>query len=175
MTYARTLSMLAALAALTAGCGDAVTERVAEEAAEQAAGGDVDIDSDDGSISIESSEGSMQMGAGGSVPESFPDDMPLPETDFEVANTFEQSGDDGLELQMALQTEATVDELRAYFAEELPANGWEILDERTQSMNGLSSVTFSLEHEDGERGGIVTVTQADDDPTLVNYGLGTTS
>lgn len=51
--------MLATAGLVLTGCsGEDVAERLAEEAAEQAGGGEVDIDTDDGSVSIESDDGS---------------------------------------------------------------------------------------------------------------------
>ena len=169
------LAAIAALALATSACSaEDVAESAAEKAMEQAGGGDVDIDSDGGTISMSSSEGTVQMGSGGSLPDAFPDDMPLPEGDYEVVSSFSQEGGDGIELQAALQVEASVDELADYFEQALPDSGWEIVDTREQSMEDLTSVTYSFEREDG-RGGILTITHAGDDPTLVNYGLGTTS
>ena len=173
MTTVRLLAAVAALALATSACSaDDIAKSAAEKAMEQAGGGDVNIDTDNGTVSMTSSEGTVQMG-GGSLPEAFPDDMPLPEGDYEVASSFSQEGSDGLQMQVALQVQASVDELSGYFEQALPKQGWEIVDTRRQSMDGLESVTYSIKHEDG-RGGIVTITHADDDPTLVNYGIGTT-
>ena len=173
MTAVRMLAAIAALALATSACSaEDVAESAAEKAMEQAGGGDVDIDSGGGTISMSSSEGTVQMGSGGSLPDAFPDDMPLPEGDYEVASSFSQEGSDGLQMQAALQVQASVDELSDYFEQALPDNGWEIVDTRRQSMEDMESVTYSIKHEDG-RGGIVTVTHMGDDPTLVNYGIGT--
>lgn len=174
MKTTRTIAAMAALALLGAGCSsEAITERIAEGAAEQMAGGDVDIDLDEegGGISIESSEGSMQMGAGGSVPDAFPDDLPLPNADYEVANSLEMSSEGSApEVQMSLLTAAPVEELEAFFEQALPDAGWEVSDTRRQSMEDFVNVTFVAEK--GDLGALVTVTSDSQDETLVNYLVG---
>lgn len=62
-----------------AACGESI-ENAAEEAAEQAIedanGGEVDIDTDNGEVKVESSDGSYSAGQG--LPEDFPEDeVPL--------------------------------------------------------------------------------------------------
>lgn len=175
MKSTRTIAAMAALALLGAGCSsEAITERLVEEAAEQAAGGEdveIDLDEDGGGISIESSEGSLQMGAGGSVPDAFPDDLPLPDVDYEVANSFETSSREGeLELQMSLMTTAAVEDLESYFEQAMADAGWEITDTRRQSMEDFVNVTFVVEQ--GDLGALVTVTASGEDETLVNYLVG---
>lgn len=176
MNTTRSIAGLAALALLGAGCSsEAITERIAEEAAEQMAGGDaeidLDLDEDGGGISIDSSEGSMQMGAGGSLPDDFPDDLPLPE-DYQVGSSFEQSNDDGENhMAVAVHTTAPVDDVVAHFESALPAAGWEISDTRRQSMDDFVNVTFVTSRDD-DMGAMVTVVSDSDDETLVNYMVG---
>lgn len=172
----RQTAMLALTAALLAGCsGEAIGERIAEEAVEQAGGGDgevdIDLDDDSGSIAIESSEGSMSMGAGGELPASFPEDLPLPEGEFQVMSSFEQSNaEDGLELQTALMTSGSVEDVAAYFEEALPAAGYEIADTQRLQMDGLQSVSF---HTKGPvYGAVINVGSSDEDEVLVNYAIG---
>lgn len=90
-----TLVSLAAAGALLAACGgDSVSENLAEKALEQAGGGDVDINSEDGSFSVENEDGSFSVdeegnldietddgsfSSSGDLPEGFPDDVPLPD------------------------------------------------------------------------------------------------
>lgn len=162
---------VAALAVFAAGC-DAIGERVAEEAAEQAAGGDVDLDLDEegGSISVETSEGSMSFGGGGDLPESFPEDLPLPPGDFEVSSSFEESNDDGASLTVALLVEGSHDDLVAHYEEALPDAGWEITDTQSMSMGeDMQSTTFVLSKD--AQGGTVGV-QRIEDGTIVNYSVG---
>lgn len=90
--FAATLGIAATLG-LT-GCGD-VAERAAEEAIEQGSGGDVDLNLEDDSLSIEGEDGSLSIG-GGEMPEDFPADVTLPDGGTVVAgSSFEQGGNKG--------------------------------------------------------------------------------
>lgn len=176
MTTTRIIAGMAALALLGTGCSsEAITERIAEEAAEQIAGGDaqidLDLDEDGGGIAVDSSEGSMQMGAGGSLPDGFPDDLPLP-GDYQVGSSFEQATDDGENhMAVALGTTIPVDDVVAHLESALPDAGWEISDTRRQSMDDFVNVTFVASRDDG-MGAMVTVVSDSDDETLVNYMVG---
>lgn len=174
MKTTRTIAGVAALALLGAGCSsEAITERIAEEAAEQLAGEGVEIDLDEegGGISVDTSEGSLQMGAGGSVPESFPDDLPLPNVDYEIANSFETTNsDDELQVQMSLVTSAPVEEIESFLEQALSDGGWEVSDTRRQSAEGFLNVTFIVQQ--GDMGAMVSVISDTQDETLVNYLVG---
>lgn len=166
---------MAVLVVFAAGC-DMIAEQVAEEAVEQAAGGEgevnLDMDEEGGSISVETSEGTMSFGGGGELPASFPEDLPLPEGDYQVASSFEQSGGDGSDLQMqtAVMTTAAYDDVVAHFEGALADADWEVQDTRTMSMDGLQSTTFVAVK--GDQGANVSITQAEEDEVLVNYGVG---
>jgi len=79
----RSLAALSTLALLSTvlltACGtDDLVEGVAERAVENAAeqdGVDVDIDSEDGSVKVETDQGTFS--SGGDLPDDFPDDVPL--------------------------------------------------------------------------------------------------
>ena len=71
----KSVASVALAATLVTGCSaiaDKAGEKVAEKGMEAAGGGDVDIDSDgDGKVSIESDEGSLEIG-GSELPDDFP-------------------------------------------------------------------------------------------------------
>lgn len=68
--------VLVALASMT-GCGsDDVAENRAEDAIEDASGGDADVDIDGDEVEITTSEGTVTMGKG-ELPDGFPDDIPV--------------------------------------------------------------------------------------------------
>ena len=170
----RTISIaVSALAVFAAGC-DTIAEQVGEEVAEQAAGGEVDLDVDEsgGNISVETSEGTMSFGGGGELPASFPEDLPLPAGDYEVASSFEGSGGDAgdLRLQTAVMTTAAYDDVVAHFESALPDAGWEIQDTQSMSMGeDMQSTTFVTVKDD--QGATINITQAEQE-VLVNYGVG---
>lgn len=171
------IAILVTLALAAAGCsGDDIAERVAEEAVEQAGGGegevDVDLDEDgQGSVSVENSEGSFSMNAGGELPPSFPDDLPLPSGDWQVATSMEQESDEeGLRMTAALLVQAPFDDVAAEMEEALPDAGWEVTDTQRTSMG--ESQNLNLIVEKGDTGGMVTVAGRSETETMVNYTVG---
>lgn len=68
------LAAIGLLAVALAGC-DAAAERLAEEAAEQVTGAEVDVDDDEGSFSVETDEGTFEAGSG-DLAEDFPQAVP---------------------------------------------------------------------------------------------------
>lgn len=171
------IAIVVTLALAAAGCsGDDIAERVAEEAVEQAGGGegevDIDLDEDgQGSVSVENSEGSFSMNAGGDLPPSFPDDMPLPSADFQVATSMEQESDEeGLRMTAALLVQAPFDDVAAELEEALPDAGWEVTDTQRTSMG--ESTSLNLVVEKGDTGGLLMVAQRAEGETMVNYTVG---
>jgi hypothetical protein len=101
----------------------------------------------------ESAEAST--GLAGALPESFPADFPLP-PDATVAST----GD-----ALTLHVDDSVDDVNAFYADELPAAGWTI----TQSWDGVDAVGapaigFTFERE--EEVGVLSISEVDDLTTL---------
>lgn len=112
-----TTTALAGAALVFAACGggDSISENLAEEAIEQAGGGDVDIDSDGGSVNIDTDEGSMSVdedgnveietedgsfSSSGDIPEGFPDEVPLPDG-LDVGSGAVTDGPEGESYQVA--------------------------------------------------------------------------
>ncbi|WP_121253686.1 hypothetical protein [Nocardioides ferulae] len=97
-TALRTVTMLFALTApfgLAACSGEDAAEKAAEEAIEQGAGGDVevDVDPDTGDVVVSDSTGTYT--SGGDLPDSFPDDLPIIEGDIVSAMSGGEAGETG--------------------------------------------------------------------------------
>ena len=152
-TPTRTAALLAtsALALLTAGCGgaaDKVSEQVAEKAVEQAieneGGGNVDIDTDgDGSLSIETEDGSFSTGTG-ELPETWPEDVPLPEG-LEIGAGTTMDSSDGKLVSITAASDASPAELLEELKETLSA--WTISGEvsSTSTTGDLASAQWDTE------------------------------
>lgn len=71
------VSLLVAVALLLAACGGAA-ETIAEQIVEESAGGDaeVDFDSDSGNLSIETDEGTIEVGTDVEIPDGLTVDVP---------------------------------------------------------------------------------------------------
>lgn len=174
------IATIAAGALLAAGCGNIaenVGERVAEEAAEQAGGGDVNIDVGESGAKIETSEGAFSVG-GGEVPAGIPGDL-LPDADYEVVQSMEQSddqaGSSNLEAQVALNVKATHEDILAFYDETLAAAGYEITMRQVHDGElGIQGASLAGESDDGSSV-VVQIANRDEDQqgvTFVNLGVG---
>lgn len=67
---------LMAIASVTSCSSDKAAENRAEDAIEDASGGDADVDIDGEKVEITTSEGTVTMGKG-ELPDGFPDDIPV--------------------------------------------------------------------------------------------------
>lgn len=143
--HTRTL-LLAAVAALSLTACDAAVEQLTEEAAERAAeaagAGDAEIDLDeDGGVSLETDEGSLQIGTGGELPDDFPSDIPLPD-DYAVAASTAFSDETGQAFQVTLEAPGL--DVTGFVEDEvvpgLESAGYEIV---SQSTTTSGDVTFS--------------------------------
>jgi len=154
-----------------AGCGAVagqVAERAVEEGIERAgsASGDVelDLDNEDGSLSIESSEGSLRIGAQ-DVPEDFPAEVPLPD-DAEVMSSmsFSEEAGTAFNLNMNATGDAATlgDELESRFSDA----GFTLTGTSNMEVEDLVSRSFQFEGPDWS-GNVSVVETADS--TMVNY------
>ena len=170
---------VAALAVLAAGCSsEDIAERVAEEAAEQLGDGqgevNLDMDEEGGNITVETSEGTISMGGGGGLPESFPDDLPLPQGDYEVGGSMEQSNEtDGASFTTTLMPTEAYDDLVAHFEAALPDAGWDVDDTQTVSMGeDVESTHYVVSNATME--GSVQIQRMEDETSIV-YHMGASS
>ncbi len=140
----------AATASLLVGCG-AAAEKAAEKATEQAieeqTGGNVDIDtSGDGSVDIETEDGSASFGTG-EIPEDWPEEIPLPD-DLDVQSGSTMDAADGRLVSIIGATDETPEALLPSMKEALA--DWEISGESTATGNG-STTTGAQWEKDGFR------------------------
>lgn len=168
--------VLMVLVALVAACGnttETVVENIAEQAAERSleseTGGDVDIDIDEnsgqGSITIESEEGdtSIQFGGG-----EIPDELSIPVMDGgEVLTSSVMSGDDAFVFATVQYPESMLDDLVAFYRDFFDG----LDDVVTQEMSGDGveiwswladdpSVTVNISHSGDE--GLVTISLSEE-------------
>lgn len=130
----------------TAACGaDEVAERAAESAVEKAIedaasseGVDVDVDTGDGSVTIESSDGTFTSGMG-SLPQGFPEDIPVAEGDILQGASSEGNGTTGWVVSVAV--DQSPDQALAEAAAALEGAGYTEGD-NSASMEGLSYVQY---------------------------------
>lgn len=167
----RTLTVLGVLVLGATACdsvADNVAERAVEEVAEQAAGEgvEIDIDEEGGNLTIESSEGTLDIG-GDSLPEGFPDGVPLPD-DYEVAGSMTEGSDDATSFFVTVSTPTAIEDLAPMVEDGLVDGGWSIDDTVEMTFDDGSSTTLSVTRDNWM--GSVSMTGADDE-TQVMYAF----
>lgn len=114
------------LAVVAGACSaEDLAETVTEQAIENEVGGDVDldVDSDDGSISIETDEGSVTYGNNGDLPESFPASFDIAEG-MTVAFAGESSDATSTAATAILEGDRPAAEVVAYYRDLALAEGF---------------------------------------------------
>jgi len=157
---------------LASGCGKDAAENMMERAIEKAAekkGEKIDVDVSDGTVTIRSKEGtatfkadedsvdvktdegSMRMGAGTSLPKSFPEDVPV-----YAGSKIVQSVDMGKMVMATLETSDSFGKAVASYEKECPGKGWE----QVGSVTGASGDPVRvLNYRKDERSLIVSITK----------------
>ena len=168
----RTVLLVAATAVSLTACDSAMeqlTEEVAERAAEQSGAGDTEIDIDEeGGLSVETDEGSLNIDASGDgeLPEGFPEGIPLPD-DYTVTSSTSFSDADGEAFQVTMTAPGL--DVTAFIEEDaapgLESSGYEVTGQTTTTNN---DVTFStVTAEDGSSSvNIAAQEQTDGDPVV---------
>jgi hypothetical protein len=144
---ARTMVLLVvivlAVGALT-GCSCAA-EEASEALVEQSTGGEVEIDDEGESISIETEEGSMEISGGDSaaVPDGFPSDMPLYDGTIVMGQVFET--EEGTAFNVGITTSDSANDVAAWYSDEFSAEGWSVTSEMTNDSGDMTMVTYQVE------------------------------
>jgi hypothetical protein len=171
---------------MTGGCkvGQNIAENIAEEAIERAiekeSGEDVEIDleegeitiqgedgevnisSDDDTVEIKSDDGEVTFGSGAELPEGFPGNVPV-YPDMELTTSWKSTEDDKNNYSISGLTEDAGDDVFAWYKDKL--SGWDIEGEFTMSGDEGKTSTLSAKGS----GLIVTimVIETEDEGTAV--------
>jgi len=175
----------AVLMVVTAGCGavaDKAAEKATEEIVGQAGGGDVDIntkdgsvtfksddgsfsmDSEDGSFNMESDDGSLSMKSG-ELPADWPEDLlPLPKDATIISGSTMGSSDMSV-LSVTFTTDDAIEKIADRWTDALTAAGYE----RNMNMDTSDMNNQSWSDDADSTVSIMATTNSDDDQaTLVN-------
>lgn len=127
-------------------------EKVAETVIETQTNQDVDIDVDNDQVTINTNQGSSQVGENISLPDGFPSDVHVADGTITAATTVDEN--DGYSI--SIQTDVPVDELKDEYESAMNSDGWEILAtldlEDTASMSGTKGdrvMTVGISEADG--------------------------
>lgn len=100
-------------------------EKMMEKSIEDSTGGEAEVDTDaDGSMRIETEEGTFNMGGGTELPADWPADAAVfPEAQIQYTATVNPAtGEPGAVVM--LLTEESMEDVLAYYSDQLPADGW---------------------------------------------------
>ena len=142
------LTFCLVLAATLTACG---CEKTVEKAIEQSTGGEADVDLDDGSVKVNTNEGSLEIGEEVDLPSGFPSDIYVIDGTITAAMS---TGEDTY--TVSIETTKSVSEAKAKYESELENDGWDItmtLDIGEGSTIGAEkdnrSVSISIAESDG--------------------------
>lgn len=124
------ITLAASLVLVGVGCGGSeAAEKIAEKAAEKAGGGDVDIDSKDGSVKYTDEEGNKtEFGAGAKLPAGWPDELKPPDSVTVVASST-SSANGEKRLFVTAESKDSVADLQAGLRSQFEDAGYEITNE----------------------------------------------
>ena len=126
-------------------------EKTVEKAIEQSTGGEADVDLDDGSVKLNTNEGSLEIGEEVDLPSGFPSDI------YVIDGTITAAMSTGEDTYTAsIETTKSVSEAKTKYVSELENDGWDItmtLDIGEGSTIGAEkdnrSVSISIAESDG--------------------------
>lgn len=157
------------IALILSGCGAAAekaSEKATEQILEEQIGGNVDIDTGgDGSVEIETDEGSASFGTG-DVPEEWPEFLELPD-DVEIQSGTTIDSSDGRLVTIVGITDETPEEVLARYKDLLAE--WEISGESTSSGGG-STLTGAQWENGKERVSLAASDTEADGRTFLTLG-----
>jgi len=111
-----------ALVLVLSGCGEKTAEKTAEKAIEKSTNGQVDVDIDDNTISVNTNEGSMQAGEEVSLPAGFPSDVHVVDGTITMATNVTEND----MYTVSVQTTKSVAAVKAEYDAQLVKDGWTI-------------------------------------------------
>lgn len=136
------VALVTSIALVAAGCGESVTEKVAEKAAKEALekeGVTVSGDDESGSITFSDEEGkSSQLSYGDELPDDFPEEVPLPD-DAKITSAIKTGTEgEGAGFLIGAEVEQDADEVLKFYKAEL--EGYEqVMSASTAADSGLAS------------------------------------
>jgi hypothetical protein len=131
---------------VTTGCNirENLTERAVEGIAGRVVDGDVDFDTDAGSVRVQTDEGTVEIGGGsGSLPDAFPDEFPMPD-DISIEFATGASTDDGTVVSVFAYSDQSFEELVSWFESQLPSNGWSVDGQQQITSDDVSQQSFTV-------------------------------
>lgn len=141
------------------GCGTkSLVENQMEKNLEKNLGGDTEVDLNNGAISVQTKDGSLQVGGRVSLPEGFPNDVYIVEG--QILSAMQNFGSVGY--QVIISTSKSIAETQKLYNEKLKNEGWAIQNTMNLGTSFILSAvkdtrTLSVSIGDGDEAGVVSV------------------
>jgi len=143
---------------LLAGCGE---KKAAEKAVEKASNGAVDVDIDNNKVTINTNEGTIEVGDSVKLPSDFPSDVYVIDGTIKgVTHISENKG-----YTVSIETTKSVSQAKTEYENELKEEGWNI----TFSMNIQNGASMTAEKDNRN---LTVSISSDGETTQVVLGTG---
>ncbi|MFA7653433.1 MAG: hypothetical protein WCX97_00095 [Candidatus Magasanikbacteria bacterium] len=166
--FKRTMLVVGALAMvlLVSGCGQkSLTEKNIEKELEKSLGGNAKVDLQSGAVSLETDQGSIQVGGEVSLPKDFPSDIYV--IDGKLMSAMKNVM--GAGYQVVLQSNASVKDAKELYEKKMKEQGWAVAqsaDMGTVAMlsfsKGKRQLSVTLGTEEGKEGLAVVLTSIEE-------------
>jgi hypothetical protein len=148
-------AMVAALAmgGVACGGGDDAADKIAEEIVEGQGGGDVDIDTDDGTVKYTDEEGNESeidvSGDGASLPDDWPEALDPPDS-VKIITASTTTVDGRVSMTVLGEAEGTIDDFLDGITQQVEAAGFEITQNTSTEVNsgGYAGLTGESADQD---------------------------
>jgi frataxin-like iron-binding protein CyaY len=150
------LVLLLGVSVLAVGCGKKTTnEKISEKMLEESLGSNADVDIEDGSIKIETDEGTFEAGGDISLSKDWPEDIHVTEGKI-IASQSNEMGNN-----LTIESDRSVDDVKKEYKEKLEDDGWEI----NMTFDMDDNVLYGAEKD--ERTLSLTIGKDDDGKTMI--------
>lgn len=129
----------------TVACGDDAGDEAAEEIIEENLGGDVDIDSDAGTVEVANDDGTLTSGRN-ELPKDWPEDVAFPDGYTIVFTSTTGDEEMGITTNVVAEAKDSPEDVIAAF-EDAMDDSWKVTDQLDMSGEGSSSLSVGFEKD----------------------------
>lgn len=137
-------------------------ENLTESIVERSTGSDIDINSNDGSFSISTDEGSVEVGGNQTLPSDLPEAVVVYDNQ-EIVGVFTNTQDEDKFWSITAETNSAVDSVNSFIVDGYTDRGW--TTESTSTFNTSSTYNFS----NGNLEAVVTISPTDESTASITY------
>ena len=140
---------------LLSGCG--ITDKIAEKTIETASDNQVDVNVKDNNFTVNTNEGTLEIGEKTSLPDNFPSDVYVVDGNIMSATTVKDNNG----FTLSIESNDTQANIKTKYQTELADNGWVI--DSSFDITGISSITATKDN----RSVVISITDNSEDNTTI--------